>query len=250
MLVRWALVAALHLTSVAAHAQAECADLDRTHAAFTKLLKAHVAKGNVDYAGLGRDAGKLDAYLTSLKSVCARNYNALGDKDKLAFWLNLYNASTLKLVLTRLPFAKITELDGGKIFDKPFVEVKVGDAPATLSLNAIENERVRKSFSEPRIHFALVCAAKSCPPLRAEAYQGARLDAQLDDQLRVFLGDANKNTFDAAKKTLALSKIFEWYRSDFDAAGGIAAFVAKIYGQGAKDATVTFKDYDWALNSR
>ncbi|MGH7894503.1 MAG: DUF547 domain-containing protein [Candidatus Binatia bacterium] len=123
-----------------------------------------------------------------------------------------------------------------------------------MSLDDVEHGRVRKDFAEPRIHFALVCAAKSCPPLRDEAYRAADLDRQLGDQGRTFLHDPTKNRWDAATRTLELSSIFKWFREDFEkAAGTLPAFVARYLddpGATAQDARIRFLAHDWSLNDQ
>jgi hypothetical protein len=125
-------------------------------------------------------------------------------------------------------------------------------AGADVSLDDIEHRTLRADFREPRVHFALVCAARSCPALRAEAYRATDLDRQLDDQGRTFLRDPAKNRFASATGTLHLSAIFGWFRADFEAASGsLQAFVARYLGDPAAtapDVEIRFLDYDWALN--
>ena len=123
-----------------------------------------------------------------------------------------------------------------------------------ISLNDIENGTLRADFSEPRIHFALVCASVGCPALRNEAYQAKDLDRQLNEQARLFLSDTSKNRFDPATNTLHLSPIFDWFRADFAAvAGTVAAYVARylddprIRKPGVK---IKYTDYDWSLNDQ
>jgi hypothetical protein len=126
-----------------------------------------------------------------------------------------------------------------------------------LTLDALENAVIRPDFAEPRVHFALVCASKSCPPLRAAAYSAQRLERQLDDQAQAFLADPTKNRFDAAAKTLRLSAIFKWYQGDFErAAGTVPAYVARyapatargwLTGPGVRTEHL---DYDWSLNGQ
>lgn len=145
---------------------------------FDALLRTQVdADGLVDYAGLKDAHAELDAYI---RSLAAAPFEQLGRDEKLALLINAYNAFTLRLVLDHWPLASIRHIPGKRRWDAPRWRL----AGETLSLNQIENERIRPRFKEPRIHFALVCAARGCPPLRAEAYTGARLSAQLADQAR------------------------------------------------------------------
>ena len=179
------------------------------HSRLDALLRAHVdAEGLVDYAALGRESAALDAYLASLASA---PFEELGRDEKLALLIDAYNAFTLRLILDHRPVASIKDIPSGKRWD----DRRWTLAGETLSLNQIEHERIRPRFREPRIHFALVCAARSCPPLRAEAYVGQRLEAQLADQTRRVHSDERWVRFDPASGTLQLTKLYDWYGSDF-----------------------------------
>ena len=148
------------------------------HARLDALLRAHVdSTGLVDYAGLSRESAALDAYLASLASA---PFEELGRDEKLALLINAYNAFTHRLILDHRPVSSIKDIPSGKRWDDRRWRL----AGEMVSLDQIEHERIRAAFREPRIHFALVCAARSCPPLRAEAYVGDRLEAQLADQTR------------------------------------------------------------------
>jgi hypothetical protein len=124
----------------------------------------------------------------------------------------------------------------------------------SVSLDDIENGTLRADFREPRIHFALVCASRSCPALRGEAYRAADLDRQLDEQARAFLADPTKNRFDPATNTLHLSSIFKWFRADFEAAAGsLPAYVGGYLSDpraAAPGVRIEFLDYDWSLNDQ
>jgi hypothetical protein len=123
-----------------------------------------------------------------------------------------------------------------------------------VSLDDIEHGTLRADFREPRIHFALVCASRSCPSLRGEAYRAPDLGRQLDEQARAFLGDESKNRFDPAANTLYLSRIFDWFRADFEAvAPSLPAYVARYANDprvGQADVEVKFLEYDWSLNDQ
>jgi hypothetical protein len=236
------------------------AELDRTHAAWSALLAKHVrladarrTASRVDYAGFARDRAQLRGYLGSLARVTPAEFAALARADQIALLSNAYNAATIELILTEYPkHASIK--DYGSLFrsawQKPFVRL-LGE---TLTLDQIEHQRLRgkRGYREPRVHFALNCASIGCPMLREEAYVGARLEAQLEEQTRRFLSDRARNRFDA-ERGLALSSIFSWYRGDF-AEGDLARFLAPYASAlGASprqlaDARIEFLEYDWRLN--
>jgi hypothetical protein len=212
------------------------------------VLSARVHEGRVDYAGLKQDSSDLDAWLASAAVLDETEFNRRPREARLAFLINLYNAATLRLILDRYPIASIRDIgpawDPNKAWKLPAVKV----FGRTVTLNQVEHEMIRPVFNEPRAHFALVCAAKGCPPLRSEAYDGARLDAQLDDQARVFLSQKAKNDAGKAGETAYLSPIFKWYMKDFGGSKkSVLRFVKKwlpVEEQWSVDWTV----YDWSLN--
>jgi hypothetical protein len=231
----------------------------RAHAAWTELLGRHVSGGLVDYAALKRDGRPaLQAYLQALEAVERAELESWPRADQLAFWIDAYNAYTVKLVLDHHPVRSIRSIGlfTGAAFRRKFIPLERA-AGARLSLDDIEHHILRERFRDPRVHFALVCASRSCPVLRAEAYRGPELEAQLDDAARTFLRDPARNRYDPVARTLFLSSIFTWFRRDFEAAAGsLPAFVARyadpataraLRGPGVK---VVFLDYDWSLNER
>ena len=224
-----------------------------SHAGFDKLLKKHVnAAGMVNYKGFMADKADLKTYLTLLSN------NAPADSwskdDQLAYWINAYNAFTIQLIVDNYPVKSIKDI-GSKI-KIPFVNtpwdvkfIKIGGE--TYDLNNIEHGIIRKKFNEPRIHFALVCAAKSCPKLRNEAFEGKKLDAQLENQGVDFLNDPAKNSVTA--KQANLSKILSWYGGDFKKMKGKS--VPEVVNQYSKtkitDATkISYQTYNWSLNEQ
>jgi len=214
----------------------------------------------VDYAGLERSGRPaLNAYLRSLESVCPSDYDTWTHDQKLALWINAYNAYTVKLILDHYPLTSIRSIGllPGAAFRETFIPLETLRGSA-LSLEDIEHEILRKEFREPRIHFAIVCASKSCPTLRSEAYRATTLDAQLTEAARGFVSDSSKNRYDAASRTLRLSPIFDWFEEDFERSSQtLPAFVAR-YAEPATAAALTsggdvrveFLDYDWSLNGR
>jgi hypothetical protein len=228
------------------------------HSTFDALLRRHVADGLVDYDAF-KDAPEFRGYLDAL---AAFDPSALGTADRLAFWINTYNAYTIELINKHGERKSIRNVDKalGSKLEGPWKEELVVVGGRRYHLDNVEHDIIRKEFREPRIHYALVCAAMSCPPLRSEAYRGDRLEEQLDDQARAFLvRSPKKNRVDVATKTFYVSKILgEFYRDDFggtDAA--IGRHAAAFYPAGAERdllaaGTFTLKltDYDWSLNGR
>jgi hypothetical protein len=231
------------------------------HSAFTELLQAYVDEaGQVDYAALTaqRDSA-LTPYLQQLAETDPSNL----DRDaRLAFWINAYNALTLKLIVDHYPVESIKDITpaGGPAIPKlnaPWF-VKVGEVGGQMrTLDEIEHEIIRTRFDAPRIHFALVCAAVSCPRLRREAFTGAELDVQLDDQAHGFLHTRTKNQIPADDGTIRLSRIFKWFEEDFgENTDDLQRYLAP-YFEGAVQAKlqaaaydVGYLDYDWTLNDQ
>lgn len=247
-----ALATVLFLASSATGATARCSVIDHDHAAWSVILGRVVAEGQVDYTGLRAGARDLDAYLSMLSDACGPDYEGWTPPQRLAFWINAYNAFTVRLILDHYPVASIRRIGWlpGAAFRTRFIPM-AGLKGRTISLDEIEHGTLRSAFHEPRIHFALVCAARSCPSLRSEAYRAADLDAQLDDQARRFLGDPAKNRVDVAARTLYLSSIFRWFRDDFETGGRtLASYVDRWLEPEVSGFEVRFLDYDWRLNDR
>ena len=221
------------------------------HSTFDALLKKHVnADGWVDYDGLHDDSAQLDEYLTA---IARAPFDTMSRNEKLALLINAYNAATLRLILDFHPVKSIKDIPSAKRWDhKRWV---VGGH--TLSLNDIEHKQIRPKFNEPRIHFALVCAAVGCPKLRNEAFDAARIDAQLDDQMRYAHEHDRWLRFDADRAVLRLTKLYDWYGSDFTQTGMTVQQYAARYSAPLKKALdegrrvkVRWLDYSWVLNSR
>jgi Protein of unknown function, DUF547 len=224
------------------------------HNVWTAILKKNVnAQGMVNYKALTADPSQLNNYLELLsKSEPAKSWTT---NEKLSYWINAYNAFTVKLILDYYNGGKLKSIkDIGTIIPIPRINdgwskkfIKIGSK--TLSLNNIEHDIIRKQFAEPRIHAALVCAAKSCPPLRSEAYIPTLLHAQLDDQMREFLNDPTKNNLKG--NPIYVSSIFEWYSADFTKTKPLMDWINKYSKIKIKsDTEILYNDYDWGLNSQ
>lgn len=227
---------------------------DHTHRPLTSILSRSVKSGLVNYASLKTDPRPLDLYLSNLARVNRAEFERWKEPQRIAFLLNLYNATTLRLVRDHYPVASIRKIGG--VFQSPWKLDVVELFGKRISLDHLEHEMLRKDYHEPRIHFALVCAARSCPTLRAEAYEAERLDAQMRDQGIRFLARSDQNRVDPATGTLWLSEIFKWFEADFlKESKSLQEFVmpflppdaAKVAR--AKRLKVRFADYDWSLNS-
>ena len=220
------------------------------HEQLTRVLVSHVHNGRVDYSGIKKD-GRFTPYLTSLSNTRA---SQLTGTERLAFWINAYNAFTIKLICDNCPLRSIRDLAQGKVWDKPWIAIE----GVTYSLNEIENDMIRP-LGDSRIHYALVCAARSCPPLRSEAYSATSLDAQLNEQGKLFLSTQTNNTFDLATRKAQLSHVFEWYLADFGRTHEqLLGVIAKhapddIRGdlqQHANKWKIDYLEYDWSLNGK
>lgn len=214
------------------------------------------AKG-MNYKALkANDAATLAELRRRMAQVDAES---LPPKDRLAYWINLYNISVVGIVVDNYPVESIRDLSTDPIvrlnvFKKPSVQTRKGP----ISLDEIENKKIREGFKDPRIHFAINCAAESCPPIRPEPYAGARLDQQLDDQTRKFLSGPHGARIkeDGGELELHVTKIMDWFADDFESwGGGRVAFLRKYLPAdqqkrlaAVKKVDLEFDDYSWKLN--
>ncbi len=225
---------------------------------YARLLARHtrpvdsLAGTAVDYAGLARSKD-LEVLVAQVK---AARPSRLGHHARLAFWINAYNLLTLDLVARHYPIEGIKDI--GSLFS-PVWRMSLGEIEGVrISLDHIEHEILRKE-AEPRIHAALVCASKSCPPLLRRPFRGATLEADLDEAMRRWLASRRKGVaIDRAAKTLRVSKIFDWFEEDFAAKGGVRATIAPylaaadsawLRGPG-RSVPIQYFEYDWTLNDR
>ena len=254
----WALAVTLALLPATAR-QAAAQTFD--HGLFDRLLRAHVVEGMVDYDAFAA-APEFPRYLAAL---AAFDPGGLARDERLAFWINAYNAYTIRLITSHRERDSIRNINKSLGFIKaygPWTEKLAVVNGKALGLDEIEQDIIRPTFREPRIHFALVCAAMGCPPLRGEAYTGARLEQQLDEQGRLFVrGQPAKNRVDVATGTVHLSPVFVGFRDYIDDFGGshatVGRYIARYFDDGPEKRLLesgTFRvretDYDWTLNSQ
>jgi len=218
----------------------EIASSKTNHKIWDDVLKQYVSgKGQVNYKGLKADRRKLDQYIEELKNLPIQP--EWSRNEKLAYWTNAYNAFTIDLILKNYPLKSIMDL--GKPWDEKFIEID----GKSYSLNQIEHEIVRPTFKDPRIHFAFVCAAKSCPKLLNAAYFPETIQSQFDVQTKHFINQSGKN--EISNDAVKISQLFNWYADDFKSKGSIIEFLNR-YSQTQIDsgAKVEFLEYDWDLN--
>lgn len=227
------------------------------HSALDALLHQNVRGGLVDYDAFAA----APAFKAYLERLAAFDPEGLPATDRLAFWINAYNAYTIALIVRHGERESIRNINRTFGFQGrgPWREKLAVVGGTAYTLDFIEHDIIRARFREPRIHFALVCAALGCPPLRGEAYRGDLLDRQLDEQARLFLlGSPDKNRVDIPAGRLYLSRIFDWYREDFGSSdAAIGAYVARFYPAGdVRDFlergrfALRYTTYDWRLNRR
>ena len=264
-----ALLASLGLPGTAS-SESTATGFDHRHAAWDALLRKHVvvaAGGNASalrYAALQAQRAALRGYLDSLSTVSPASYGAWSKAQQLAFLINAYNAFTVELILTRYP--DLTSIkDLGSFVQSPWKKKFFMLLGQERSLDELEHGMIRAPgvFDDPRIHVAVVCASIGCPMLRNEAFVAESLDAQLDDAMRRFLSDRSRNRFDAAAGTLWVSKIFDWYRKDFEQGHHGITSLQVLFDRHAEALAATaraqadiragryklaFLDYDWTLN--
>ena len=248
-----------------------------TYDGYIKALKAYVDdRGLVDYKGLKEDIELMHAFFDELRDLDPKVFDEWAEKDRIAFWINAYNAYTLKAVALhypikptfparwRYPKNSIRQIRGvWTILEFPIIGTR-------MTLNEMEHKRLREKFNEPRIHIALVCAAISCPPLRNEPYVGEKLDEQFADQARRFLARKGNFRIDREDNVVHLSSIFKWFGKDFVKTYGtdekfkghkerqraVLNYISDYLEDddrsylAEKSYKIRYIDYDWTLNEQ
>jgi len=209
------------------------------HNLWTTLLETYVdSNGNVNYKELTKKAENIDTYLNLLSN--SKPDNLVSREEKLAYWINAYNAFTIKLIIDNYPIKSIKDIK--QPWDKKFIDID-GEL---ISLNEIEHDILRK-MNEPRIHFAIVCASVSCPKLQNTAFEPSKIEEQLTNATKEFLADPSKNNL--SPNSIRISKLFQWFSKDFTQNGTLIDFLNQ-YSEItiSPKAKRSFNNYNWRLN--
>ena len=211
------------------------------HSAWNSLLKVNVSNaGNVNYKGFQKSEAKLDAYLNSISNG-SYDDKIWSKNEQLAFWINAYNAFTVKLILNNYPTKSINDITSP--WDKKFF--KIGGTK--MNLNQIEHKILRVKFNEPRIHFAIVCASFSCPKLHNEAFTGKNTQSLLASLTKGFVNDTKRNKIAADK--IQISELFNWFKGDFTKKSSLIEFLNQYSNVKINaNAKVSHLPYNWSLN--
>jgi hypothetical protein len=231
------LAVAFCLVASAAHAQ-------NWTESYNRLLGKYVTSGGVKYAEWKGNAADMQALQGVVDGIAKENASAMEKKAQLAFYINAYNAWILHEALEKYPTKSVKDA----LFTF-FTSKRITVAGQQTSFNALEKETIRSKFNDPRVHFALNCASRSCPPLSRQAFTGGNLDSQFETLAKGYVNSDKGVRYNAATKTAELSKIFDWYKDDFKGEGGPVAFINKRRSSPIPaDAKITYQDYDWGLN--
>lgn len=217
---------------------------------YGELLKKYVIDGVVNYQGFKNEEDKLDRYLKILENV---NSKTLSHDKQFTFYINAYNAWTIKLILSGYPGIKSIK-DLGNILRSPWKKKICRIDGGIITLDDIEHKILRPRFRDPRVHFAIVCASKGCPPLISEPYRGEVLNQQLDNSARAFINNPERNRLEG--NILYVSSIFKWFAEDFN--DDIIGFFRKYVPDDVKSKLERTRDsikikylsYDWSLNGK
>ena len=225
-------------------------DIALDHSIYANLLNKYVHQGNVDYRGFKMEESKLDQYLKVLENVDSKR---LSRNEQFAFYINAYNAWTIKLILSGYPGIKSIK-DLGNILKTPWKKKICRIDGDVITLDDIEHNILRPRFKDPRVHFAINCAALSCPPLWSQPFLGSTLDRQLDDATRAFINNPKRNYLKG--NTLYVSRIFKWFGKDFN--DDVIGFFLKYADGNLKkelevkknSIKIKYLNYDWSLNGK
>lgn len=214
---------------------------------FTALLQKYAGSNGVSYKKWHANKADIARLNSVTDSIASADLSGMSSKQKLSFYINAYNAWILKRILDVYPVKGPG--NGSTIKRTYFFKSKsITVAGKETSFSALENDVIRPTFGEPRIHFALNCASASCPPLHNRAFEAGTLDATLTSLTRAFVNRNNRG-FQVSGKKAQVSKIFDWYSDDFKSAGGALAYINKYRDTPVSSSLkVEFMDYDWSLN--
>lgn len=213
---------------------------------FSNLLEKHVStEGFVNYDAFKADEAQLDNYLSHLESTTPDN--SWSENQLKAFWINAYNAYTIKLILENYPLKSIMDIkkDGKTAWKIPFA--KVGGE--TYTLDEIEHTILRKKYFDPRIHVGVNCASISCPKILNKAFTAVNIDSELEELMKEFVNDSSRNKL--GKKKVQISSIFDWFKDDFTKNGSVIDYLNKYANTAINPkAKISYLKYDWRLNSK
>lgn len=233
-------------------------------------------QGMVEYSKLKADRDKLDSFAAAISALDPKKFEKWTDNQKIAFWINAYNALTLQVIIDHYPIeasfvrALVYPKNSIRQISGVWDEITFPVMGKEMTLNEIEHDTLRKEFNEPRIHMALVCAAVGCPPLRTEPYRGHELDEQLDDQTQRFLDNPQKFRIDPTEGRVHLSSIFKWFGKDFVKTYGVEGkfgkhgtteravlnFISRYVDDkmaeylASGEYEIEYLEYDWSLNEQ
>ena len=225
---------------------------DHDHKNYAQILKSNVKDGLVNYKAIKENPAGLNSYINSLVTVDESTFNKWSEEQTLTYLINLYNAATIKLVVDNYPVKSIKDIN--KEGQGPWKLKVVNLFGKKISLDHLEHEIIRQNYNEPRVHFALVCAAVGCPKLPSQSFMPSKLEEQFAERTRLFLSEKDKNFIDENQKTVYLSSIFDWFAQDFNKTHGSVLGFVKEYlpAEEAKkinsDYSLKFTEYDWNLN--
>tara|TARA_R110002124_G_scaffold191436_1_gene358824 strand:+ start:2555 stop:3265 length:711 start_codon:yes stop_codon:yes gene_type:complete len=213
---------------------------------YNDLLQKHVTKnGIVNYKSFKADEAKLDTYISYLEKTTPAS--SWSENKQKAFWINTYNAYTIKLILENYPLKSIMDIkqDGKTAWKIPFA--KVGGK--TYTLDYIEHEILRKNLFDPRIHVGVNCASVSCPKLGNIAFTEENIDANLEKLMKTFINDSSRNKITNNK--VQISSIFDWFKEDFTKNGSVIDYLNKYSNTEINpNAKISYLKYDWSLNNK
>ena len=211
---------------------------------YNRLLGKYVTAGGVKYAAWKSNAADVQALQAVVDGIAKEAVSGLDKRQQLAFYINAYNAWILHEALAKYPTASVKDT-----FFTFFTGKRIKVAGQETSFNSLEKETIRSKFSEPRVHFALNCASRSCPPLNREAFSAPKLEEQFERLAKGYVNSEKGVKYSAESKSAQLSKIFDWYKDDFKGEGGPLAFINKRRATPIpSDAKISFQEYDWGLN--
>lgn len=228
-------------------------EFDHSYRDYQKSISKYISikDGLVNYKQIKVHSKGIVNFLEKTGAIDKKTFNSWNKDQKLAFLINLYNVSTIKLIIDNYPIESIKNI--GAAWDIKFIDY----LGSKISLNTLEHEIIRKQTDDPRIHFALVCAAKGCAVLRTNPFTASELDEQLEEATNLFFSTRFKNYLDSFNNTLYLSPIFKWYREDFEKkSGSVKKYVLpyltdrKLSQSEIDKLKISYTKYDWSLNDR